>query len=163
MKKIFFTLAVIGFIFSLIVHIYSLLGINLMGNAYMIGFIGIFIVFIPAILELRKDKDLIKNNNPAFFLKTIFKHTPNWLKLLTLIAFVYAIINFILFIKLSGGGVPSIIDGKYVLQNHGDVIKNLSLEEYNMYKTNTIRGFSGHMIFFYVFSLAILYPFGKSR
>jgi hypothetical protein len=163
MKKIFFTVAVIGFIFSLIIHIYSILGIDLIGNAYIIGFIGVFIVFIPAILELKKNDGLKKNKNPIIFLKIVFRNTPNWLKVLTFIAFVYTMVNFWLHMNISEGGVPSIIDGEYVLHNHGDIIKNLTEEEYNKYEANTVRGFTGHMIFFYFFSLSILYPFNKSE
>jgi hypothetical protein len=55
-------------------------------------------------------------------------------------------------------GSPDIIDGKYVLENHGTLIRELSEVEYFKLRANEIRGFSGHWMVFYSLSMGILWP-----
>ena len=54
-----------------------------------------------------------------------------------------------LFMFATGGGSPSIQDGKFVLQSHGRLIRALTEPEYTAFKANEIRGFSGHWMVFY--------------
>ena len=63
-------------------------------------------------------------------------------------AFVYAIINFMLFITLMEGGSPAVSNGNYCLQNHGKKIRDLTKEEYQRFQAYDVRGFSGHWIVF---------------
>lgn len=58
----------------------------------------------------------------------------------------------------SEGGGPHIVDGKYVLQNHGNIIREITMEEYDAFQANELRGFSGHWMAFYAFAAGILYP-----
>ncbi len=63
--------------------------------------------------------------------------------------FLYTTINFILFIHATQGGSPSIHDGKFILQQHGHLIRELTADEYTAFKANEVRGLSGHWLFFY--------------
>jgi hypothetical protein len=72
--------------------------------------------------------------------------------------FFYAFINFAFFM-IGNIGTPDIIDGKFVLHNHGRIIKNLTEQQYHHYKALELRGFSGHWIAFYGIATAVLYKF----
>ena len=162
--------AAIGLILGLIVHVISVLGIYIEDKVPYIWIlhIGIFIVWVPAILKLRKqpvlkNPDFRTSLNPYKFFKTIFKNAPIPVMIVILIFFAYTNLNFFLFIKISGGGVPSIINGEYVLQSHGEIIKELTEPEYFKYKANLLRGFSGHWMLFYGFAMGVLWPPKKRK
>ena len=76
--------------------------------------------------------------------------------------FAYALINFALFFFLSKGGVPDVRDGKYVLHNHGQVIRELSEDEYELQKAYVVRGFSGHWMVFYLVPALVFWYRGAS-
>jgi hypothetical protein len=79
-----------------------------------------------------------------------FAPMPIWARYVVKAFFAYALINFALFFFLSKGGVPEVREGKYVLHNHGDVIRELSEDEYELQKAYVVRGFSGHWMVFYL-------------
>jgi hypothetical protein len=105
--------------------------------------LGIFVVFIPMLFVqgLAPKKD---------FWNKIFAAMPRWARYTIKAFLAYAVINFALFFFLSKGGVPDERDGKYVLHNHGQVIRELSEHEYELQKAYVIRGFSGHWMIFYL-------------
>jgi hypothetical protein len=108
--------------------------------------LGIFVLFIPIVFAqgLTPKKDLSVK---------LFAGAPRWARYLTKAFFAYAVINFALFFVLSEGGVPEERDGKYVLHNHGNVIRELSEEEYERQNAYVLRGFSGHWMVFYLLPL----------
>ncbi|MEX6690173.1 hypothetical protein QTN47_21870 [Danxiaibacter flavus] len=128
--------------------------------------IGVFVVWIPAILKLRKNEEfnefqksgILMRGNPVAFFKLVFKNTPTWLTIIALAGFFYATANSALF-ATGQPGVPGIQNGHYVLQNHGQVIKTLTEQQYHHYKANEARGFSGHWIAFYGIGMAMLFPY----
>jgi len=87
---------------------------------------------------------------------------PRWARYTIKAFFAYAIINFALFFFLSRDGVPDVRDGKYVLHNHGQVVRELSENEYEWQKAYVIRGFSGHWMVFYLVSAIVFWYRGKS-
>jgi hypothetical protein len=165
MKRILCYIAGIGFILGLIVHLISLFGIYL-GDKFPVIWalhIGIFLVWIPAIFELTKNPELNQQNfnsmsNPFKFFGIIFKNAPGPVMIISVVFFFYATINFSLFMLAGQGGVPDIIDGRYVIHNHGSIINELTEMEYYKMKANVIRGFSGHWMAFYSVATAILWP-----
>lgn len=168
MKKYLFYFALTGWTLGLIVHILSLSDIDVTEKMPFVWLlhIGIFVVWLPVVLDLQKNEELkeyqqsgiLKRMNPIGFYKIIFKDTPTWMSVIAILGFFYAFINFILFM-FSQSGTPSIQDGHYVLQNHGQFIKNLTEQEFHHYKANEVRGFSGHWILFYGVATAVLYKF----
>lgn len=164
MKKTLCIIAGIGFVLGLIVHLISLAGIYIGDKVpYIWGLhIGVFIVWLPAILELRKNPDLKQPSfgtmtNPFKFFGTIFKDKPKPLMIISVVFFFYAIINFSLSMQAGEGGVPDIMDGKFIINNHGSIIRELTEVEYNRMRANEIRGFSGHWMAFYSFAMGILW------
>ena len=60
---------------------------------------------------------------------------------------------------LLNGGSPEIRDGHYVLMSHGNLIGNLTLDDYLAMKRYQMRLFSGHWMFFYLLP-ALYFTFG---
>jgi hypothetical protein len=167
MKKFLFYFAVTGWTLGLIVHLLSIADFDITDKFPFVWalHIGIFVVWLPAILELRKNKEfeefqkagMLKRMNPFPLYKIVFKNTPAWMTIIAFGGFFYATINFFFFISTQHG-VPDIKDGQYILHNHGQLIKTLTEQEYHHFKANAIRGFSGHWLAFYGLAAAILFP-----
>ena len=145
MDRLFGFAALFGLLISCAVHIASLIGINVSQHipGIFLLHIGVFIVFIPFVLASQKTL----GRRPSWSqLGAVF---PTWSLLATCILMLYVLINFALFSIATEGGSPSIVDGKYLLSNHGKLIRELSFAEFNAFKANEIRGFSGHWLLFY--------------
>jgi hypothetical protein len=160
-----FYFAIAGWILGSVVHIASLAKIDVTDKVSFVWVlhVGVLAIWAAMILLLRNEqgfKGLRQDGraNPVGFSKVVFKGTPAWLVYVAIGGFFYAMLNFILF-AVSQRGVPAVWDGQYVLHDHGNLIKNLTEEEYHQSKANEVRGFSGHWIAFYGLAIAILYPF----
>jgi len=172
MKKAIFYFALVGWTLGLLVHLLSIFDVDVAAKAPLVWLlhVGIFIAFIPAILELKKNRelqtyqksDMFKVFSPFNTLKIISRTTPSWLTVIAVLGLFYAFVNFIIFMK-SQPYTPDIENGGYVLRNHGQIIKTLTEQEYHHYKAVTLRGFSGHWIAFYGISMALLFPFNKKQ
>lgn len=172
MKKFLFYFAVTGWTLGLIVHLLSLADFDIADKVPLVWVlhIGIIVVWIPTILDLRKNEKLneyqqsgiLKIINPFTFFKIILKETPTWLIIITIGSFFYAIINSNLFMN-SQLGVTDIKDGQYILHNHGQLIETLTEQEYHHYNANEMREFSVPLLLFYGFAAAVLYPFKKQK
>lgn len=170
MKKFLFYFAAAGWFLGLIVHLLSIAGMDVMDKVPFVWFlhIGIFVVWIPVVIDLKRNKKyqeyqesgLLNRMNPSGFFKVVLRETPLWLKVIVLGGLFYAVVNFMLFM-MSQNGVPEIMDGQYVLNNHGQLIRGLTPEEYHHFKADELRGFSGHWTAFYGLAAAILYPFRR--
>lgn len=168
MKKFLFYFAVAGWTSGLLVHLLSLADIDVAGKVPFVWIlhIGVFVVWLPTILALRNNEELkayqqpgMRNQrNPLKFFRILFRQTPTWLAILAMGGFVYAVVNFMMFMG-SQPGVPDLKDGQYVLHNHGQLVRTLTEQEYHHYKANEVRGFSGHWLAFYGLAAAILFPF----
>ncbi len=173
-KNILFYIAACGWIIGLTAHLLSVADIDVTSRVPFIWVlhVGIFVVWLPVVLKLKDDKELkeykntsfVNRLNPFSFYKIIFKNAPSWMSVLAIICFYYAIVNFILFILDADAlGGANIRDGKYVLENRGKFIRNITEEEYHHAKAAMLRGFSGHWLVFYGFAATILYPFNKTE
>lgn len=171
MKKNLFYFAVTGWTLGLIVHLLSVADVDVTAKVPFVWVlhIGIFVVWIPAILELRKNEELKayqqngrrNKTNPFEVVKIMFSKAPTWLTVIAIGGFFYAFVNFMLFMNASIGSVD-IKDGQYILHNHGQLIKTLTEQEYHHVKANEVRGFSGHWLAFYGIAAAVLFPFGSA-
>lgn len=172
MKKTIFYFAVSGWMLALIVHLLTLTGVDINSSAPYVWalHIGIFAVWLPAILMLRNDEELrtfqqlqkqrSTRTNPFRIYKIMFRHTPVWLTIIALGGFLYAFVNMV-FLMPSQPGVADIQNGQYVLHNHGHLIRTLTAQEYHHIQATVVRGFSGHWLAFYGMATAILFPFKK--
>jgi hypothetical protein len=112
---------------------------------------------LPFVLALRKE---LGANPTHSQMKSLL---PLWANLVIAATFAYAAANFVLFIFHSEGASPSFRDGVYVLQSHGNIIRELTLAEYNLHKSYVIRGFSGHWLVFYLVPCMYFFIGIKSR
>lgn len=84
--------------------------------------------------------------------------------MLVAILFAYAFMNFGLFMEATDGGSPQRSQNGYVLNSHGTVIRALTKVEYDAYRVNELRGFSGHWLLFYALpAFFFLFTSGPSR
>lgn len=147
---LFGTAAAIGFVASLLVHVAALQGVDVAAHfsGVWLLHLGIFAVFIPLVLLYRRDL------GSRTSLLRIATTLPRLVTILGAAIFAYAIVNFMLFMAATEGGNPTIHDGKYLLLNHGKLIREISSEEYSAFKANEVRGFSGHWLVFYYVAAA---------
>jgi hypothetical protein len=150
--------ALTGLVLAAVAHVCALAGVDVAEHVPFVWLlhIGIFFVFGPFVFSSRK----ILGKHPS--LADMRALVPGRVYAAGLAIFIYAIVNFALFALATQGGNPAIEAGKYVLQNHGRLIRELSASEYHALRANELRGFSGHWIFFYFVSFAY-FTFAKRR
>lgn len=131
-------LSAVGLVLSLWVHFGAVLGRRVAPAAFFwILHIGIFVVWLPAILVGRNRVGTLNSRDPW---KVLLKGSPDWMRYMVYGFFGYAIINFALFwLKTPSGGSGA--------NPPADVW----------------RGFSGHWMAFYSAALAILYTAATSN
>lgn len=128
--------------------------------------IAAFMVWGGAILTLNqlgdlKTLDIKARLNPIKYWGAIFKGTPRWVMILAIACFLFGIVNG--FINLSDDGVTGIIDGKYVVHNHGEIIRVLTEQEYLAAKATDLKGMVAGHILFLGMGTGILYPRNRER
>jgi hypothetical protein len=148
--------ALTGFVLAAVAHVYALAGVDVAEHVPLVRLlhVGVFIVFIPFVFSSRK----ILGKHPS--LADMRALVPGRVFAVGLAVFIYAMVNFALFIAATQGGNPAIEAGQYVLKNHGRLIRELSFAEYEALRANELRGFSGHWLFFYFVPFAY-FMFGK--
>ena len=152
MVRILFLLSAIGFIGSLLVHFGSIFAFKVVATNYsFLLHLGIFVVFTPFIIYLNNGKTMYN------FMAAFTKIVPLKYVVVCALLFFYVFVNFIIFMAKSKGGVPDIWKGEFVLQNHGKLIKHITESEYQAFKMNEFRGFSGHWLFFYFMPMVFFY------
>lgn len=130
--KVLMALCGVGLFMSLYVHLGAVMGHRVVPAAFCwILHIGVFAVFIPAILEAQQR---LGNTRRPDFWKLILKDSPEWMRYIVYGFFGYAILNFALFIFNSPNGDSGTNPPPAVW-----------------------RGFSGHWMAFYSASFAMLY------
>jgi hypothetical protein len=137
--------AFVGLCASLVVHISALMGIDVSQpypSIWLLHF-GIFAVAIPFQQSLKRQL------GPTHRLSDYFTILPIWATVIEITFALYMPINFALFLIATQGGHPAFYDGKYVLEHHGRLIRELTQSEYHAFCANELRGFSGHWMAFY--------------
>lgn len=159
MKKALFYIAAGGWLISIVVHLLAFGGVDVQDGApfVFVLHLGIFVVAIPTLIMLKVKQSTLPKTLRRFSLVNEFQQAPWAVKVLAAAGFVYAIINFGLFM-FAYPGSPSIHDGQYVLMNHSEVIRTLTEAEYHPARARELRAFSGHWIAFYGVFAAMLFP-----
>jgi hypothetical protein len=124
-------LSAAGLVASLIAHVCALIGYpGPFGRATWLLHVGIFVVWFPAVLVAQR---LTKDFKRKDFWKAAVRGCPRWLRVMTVIFFGYALVNFAVFFAMTvGHGHPRVDE------------------------VTELRGFSGHWLAFYSAALAIL-------
>lgn len=149
-------LAAICFAMSALVHVLSVLGINVQRHFPIVWILHIliFVVWFPAVLVSR---NLVAKGNRKDFWKLATLNAPSWMRILCIALIPYIFINFFYTeLVLSEGGVPGQRNGKKVLENHGRMVKELTDREYEQQQDNEARAFSGHWMIFYMVGWTVL-------
>ena len=156
MRKFFSIFALTGFFSSVFVHLSTFFGTDLSKHIPRVWVLhlGVFVAFIPMLL--------LQGLAPKKDWNQIFATIPRWARYSIKVFFAYALINFALFFFLSESGVPDVRDGKYVLHNHGQIIRELSENDYEWQKAYVLRVFSGHWMAFYLLPAIVLWFRRKS-
>jgi len=124
--------AAVGFIVSAVVHVAALCGIALFAEMPWFLHIGIFVVWLPAMLSYNALVDGIGMNNKESW-RIAMRGCPQWMRYAYTGLFAYAIVNFLLFMLQSPGKHPA--------------------------PALVTRGFSGHWLVFYFAAFAICYSY----
>jgi hypothetical protein len=131
--------AALGLVLSLAVHVLALTGLQPGGNAVFVGLhVGIFPLWLPVILIARKLAGPKQLTRLADW-NAVLSDCPAWMRYMTYAFFVYAIVNFVVFMFIvifiappgpmqPGAGPPAPV----------------------------WRGFSGHWMAFYSAGLAVV-------
>jgi len=131
-------LSTAGFVLSVLAHVFALFGLMPPGGDLVMSLhIGVFVVWIPAVLLSTR---VTKNANRNDFWKIMFSGCPLWMRYTFYGLFGYAILNFLLFIATDGA------------QHQGS----------NAVSVETVRGFSGHWMVFYGAAFSMFYSILKS-
>lgn len=149
---VFLILALVGLTVSAIAHFSTCMGVDPQDSFPYIWLlhIGIFVVFLPAIaIQSLLPRDQKGNLQPLAF-------APRWMQRLTIVAFIYMIVNFVVFIILTHAGSPYKENGRYVLRDHGKFVRSITQAQYHRYRAYEVRGFSGHWVFFYLAAVTTL-------
>jgi hypothetical protein len=128
----FICLAFIGLGLSLMSHVCAVLALpQPLGDAAWGLHMGIFVVWFPAMLASNK---LVRDGKRKGYWRAALRGCPSWMRWMMYGFFVYALVNFVVFISVlprgqMPGPAPPVV----------------------------FRGFSGHWMAFYSAALAILY------
>jgi len=149
-------LAAFGLTMSFLVHGSTFFGSNILNTFPLVGFlhIGAIIVLLPTFYVYR---EVFTGERRSDFWQLATINVPKLLRYFCLIFTAYAFFNFFftIFILNEGGG-PSEINGQKVLHSHGNIIRNLTDEEYDLHKAYSKRTFSGHWMVFYCLAFTAL-------
>lgn len=147
-----FLLALIGVIVSAVLHFSTCWGMGWQASmpyVWLLG-IGVFVVWVPAVAIQGM---LPRKKNGAL---QPFAFAPKWMRLLSGAAFAYAIINFAVFIFIMGATYAVRVNGHYELREHGRVIRQITEQQYDRYKTYEFRAFSGVLMVVYLAGMTLL-------
>jgi len=151
-------LAVLVLLASAAVHVWTFLGIDPIRDRWVFVLHGLmFLPFAAGLIYARRVEPDRKK-----LLRILF-HAPKWAVALSAVVFVYALANSA--ISLSGGdlGFAEIRGGKYVLVNHGQVIRELSQREFEQRRAHGIRWFSALWMVFSCVGLTFLLAAAKAK
>lgn len=144
MNTILGGLALVGFGLSLLAHVAALFGVDVQTHVPSVWLlhVGIFVVFVPMVFQLRS----LGSSTDA---RALLRGIPVWPALLVVLLFVYALVNFLVFVGGSGPGSPALRGSSFVLERKGVLIRQITESEYRTFRAAEIRGFSGHWLVFY--------------
>ncbi len=156
-------LSALGLAYTIYIHLHAIDYVDLSGGDNIPGYLttGIFAVWAAAIgVAIMRQKELkVENHNSAARLKifwlSLFGDAPTVVIIISLAVFLYG--NYYGW-TYSFEGIAGIIDGKRVLHNHGQIIKELTDAEFLQYEAEQIRYSTSNSMTFYGVATGILFP-----
>lgn len=140
------------FLLSIAAHATTYFGIDPQAEYPLVWLlhVGVFLIFIPLLVIHKKETG---GRFGKIEHSLVMEYAPEWMRVVFIVLTVYTAMNFALCFILLEEGSPDIWDGRYVLQNHGEFIKEVSQEAYQRFVSYEIRLFSGHWIVFYFYPI----------
>src|SRR5215831_679307 len=142
---------------SLIVYALSFVGTTMeeMFRWAMLLTVSVFALVLPMYAV---EYSAIKNSK--FFGDAIWRGLPKWaVRAIQIVGLLFAA-HFVLFLVQSHAASPEIINGEYVLSNHGQIVKELTESQYRWLKGSELRLFATGWLSFYL-ALALYWWFPK--
>jgi hypothetical protein len=146
---------------NIIAHLSSYVGIYFLNDYYPIFGISYVIdalLFIPLCAmgfqhSFRKNKmgkiKFVGSSNPIIAFRRYFPNANYKIGIILLVLFVYVFFNFFFSMSKLINGSPGIVDGKYILSNHGEMTE-VDKKQYVEMCYTQLKLLSGHWIFFSV-------------
>jgi hypothetical protein len=115
-RRFLAVLSFAGLAASMLVYLGSFRGLTLdrMGGWIFILHVGVFVLLIP--MYAIEDSGI---RNRTFFWDGFRRGKPAWAYYMFQLFGTFFIVHFILFLLVSHGAAPKIVDRKFVLDNHG--------------------------------------------
>ncbi|MEO7990567.1 MAG: hypothetical protein ABI663_13560 [Chryseolinea sp.] len=155
----------LGLIYTIYIHLNAMDYADISVGDKVPGYLqfGIFAIWLTAIgVAINRQKEL-KVENADFrtrlkiFYKTLFGEAPILMIIISIAAFLYG--NYYGWLtNFNYEGIPDIINGKLVLHNHGQIIKELTETEFLQYKADDIKNSTASSMMFYCVGTGILFP-----
>ncbi len=149
-----------GFLLSVMVHVFGLLGTDL-GRVFppiWLLHVGVFVVWFPAVMIASLSQPRPHLND---FWKVVTKHTPLWMRILCIVLFPYVIISFMYRMDRTTASTP-----EQPAREHVETVE----EDAEPAATTTQRSadfpafmFSGHWMIFYLVGWTILLSYWNKR
>ena len=118
--------------------------------------VGVFLLLIPM-----HGLEWSAIQERTFYWKGFSALMPKWVVPAIKLIGVFCMANFALFLIQSHAASPEIINGEYVLNNHGEIVRVLTRLEYLHLKGAELRLFaSGWMFFYFVPTMYWWFPRG---
>ncbi|NOS92916.1 MAG: hypothetical protein HOP30_13410 [Cyclobacteriaceae bacterium] len=152
----------LGLIYIIYIHLNAIDYADVSGDKIP-GYLttGLFAIWATAIgVGVMRQKEL-KVENPDFgtklkiFYKSLFGEAPTLVIIISVATFLYG--NYYGW-TYNFEGITGIIDGKMVLHNHGQIIKELTEAEFLQYEAEHIRLTTSNSMMFYGVGTGILFP-----
>jgi hypothetical protein len=140
MRKVVAILAAPGFLLGICIFIASFFGLTMdkLGSRAVLLHLGIFVLFLPLAIFERRSGGV-----------NSFAGRPRWVVRSTQVLGLLCVVMFFAFLALSHAASPEIINGAYVLNNHGKIVGYISEKDYLFLKGRELRLFASGWVFFY--------------
>jgi hypothetical protein len=140
MRKVIAIAAAPGFVAGIGIFIASFFGLTMdkLGAKAFLLHLGIFALAIPLVFAERWSKGV----NP-------FSGKPHWVVRSIQILGLLCVAFFFVFLALSHAASPEILNGEYVLNNHGKIVGHISERDYLFLKSWELRLFASVWMFAY--------------
>jgi len=157
-KRALGAMALIGFLASLLVHVETVTGRDLMSISPLVWVLhaGAILSIFASVLSARGALMRISGGRPEP--GAILQHVPKWTLAAAGIVSVYVLINTFLCLPNSGDGNASLFAGEYFLRIHGRAIAKLTEAQYHLHRAWELRLYSGAWLVAY--AISALYFFG---
>jgi hypothetical protein len=144
-------IALVGFAASAVVHLstFFVAGASAATSTVIVGLlhIGLFPPFAAMVVSARAE---VLGMAPSDVKRRVVESLPRWARVLVMVAFYYALINFGVFMLRTGGADVQRRGDGFALVNHGRLVREVTRQEAQNHQILVTRGFSGHWMVFYL-------------